>query len=83
MDDPLSFWAQGFLNRQVSSVFTPSLTVQARPKYRVGSWVGLKTFSEQPMVVGLALLSVFLGFGELGLIDLQQGLQDRWKRWRP
>ena len=34
--------------------------------------------------VGSAVrLSVFLGFGELGLIDLQQRLQDRWKRWRP
>jgi hypothetical protein len=29
IDDPLSFWAQWFLNRQVSSVFTPSLTVAA------------------------------------------------------
>ena len=26
IDDPLSFWAQWFSNRQVSSVFTPSLT---------------------------------------------------------
>ncbi len=26
IDDPLGFWAQWFSNRQVSSVFTPSLT---------------------------------------------------------